>query len=189
MVDDAHSIGVLGERGSGTPEHFGLEKDVDMVMGTFSKSFASLGGFIAADEAVVHFIKHNARAMIFSASMPPAAVAAVLASLDIVESEPDRRKALWRNAEHLRKGLQDIGFDTGNSQTPIIPVVVGENEMTFRFWKALFEKGIFVNSAVSPAVPPGHSLLRTSVMATHQPDQIDHALEVFKKVGNELGLI
>ena len=189
MVDDAHSIGVLGERGSGTPEHFGVEKKVDMVMGTFSKSFASLGGFIAADESVVHYIKHNARALIFSASMPPPAVAAVLACLDIIESEPERRTRLWRNAEYFREALHGLGFDTCGSQTPIIPVLVGENEMTFRFWKALFDKGVFVNCAVSPAVPPGHSLLRTSVMATHEISQLDQALEVFEEVGKGLGLI
>ena len=189
MVDDAHSMGVLGKRGSGTAEHFGLEKEVDMVMGTFSKSFASLGGFIAGDEVVVHYIKHNARSLIFSASMPPPAVAAVLACLDIIQSEPERREALWRNANHFRTGLQDLGFDTGGSATPIIPVVLGENETTFRFWKAMFDNGIFVNCAVSPAVPPGQGLLRTSVMATHQPDQIDKALDAFKKVGKGLGLI
>ena len=189
MVDDAHSMGVLGKRGSGTAAHFGLEREVDMVMGTFSKSFASLGGFIAGDEDVVHYIKHNARSMIFSASMPPPALAAVLACLDIIENEPERRQALWRNANHLRKGLQDLGFDTGMSQTPIIPVVLGENETTFRFWKGMFEEGIFVNCAVSPAVPPGHALLRSSVMATHQPDQIDKALDAYKKVGKSLGLI
>ena len=189
MVDDAHSVGVLGKRGTGTAEHFGLEKEIDMVMGTFSKSFASLGGFIAGDESVIHFIKHHARSMIFSASMPPPAVAAVLACLDIVESEPERRERLWHNADYFRKGLQDIGFDTGDSQTAIIPVVVGENEMTFRFWKDLFDSGVFVNSAVSPAVPPGHSLLRTSVMATHKISQFDQALDTFKKVGKDLGLI
>ena len=189
MVDDAHSIGVLGKRGSGTAEHFGLEGEVDMVMGTFSKSFASLGGFVAADDDVIHFIKHNARSMIFSASMPPAAVAAVIACIDILESEPERREHLWRNAEHLRQGLRGLGFDTGRSETPIVPVVVGENEVTFRFWKALFDNGLFVNSAVSPAVPPGHGLLRTSVMASHEPEQIDRAIEIFGKVGKELGFI
>ena len=160
-----------------------------MVMGTFSKSFASLGGFIAADEHVVHYIKHNARALIFSASMPPPALAAVLACLDIIENEPERRKHLWRNAEHFREGLHSLGFETGDSQTPIIPVVIGENEMTFRFWKGLFDKGVFVNCAVSPAVPPGHSLLRTSVMATHELSQLDRALDTFEEVGNDLGLI
>ncbi|HUS59189.1 MAG TPA: pyridoxal phosphate-dependent aminotransferase family protein [Planctomycetota bacterium] len=189
MVDDAHSLGVLGKSGSGTSEHFGLKNEVDMVMGTFSKSFASLGGFVAADESVIHYIKHNARAMIFSASMPPAAVAAVLACIDILKAEPERRERLWRNAEHLRKGLHSLGFSTGRSETPIVPVVVGENEVTFRFWKGLFDNGLFVNSAVSPAVPPGHGLLRTSVMATHEISQIDHALEIFEKVGKELGFI
>jgi len=189
MVDDAHSIGVLGKRGAGTADHFDIEDGVDLVMGTFSKSFASLGGFIAGDDQVVHYIKHNARSMIFSASMPPSAVAAVIACLDVVESEPERREKLWQNAEHLRKGLQDLGFDTGPSQTPIIPVTIGENETTFRIWKALFDNGVFVNSAVSPAVPPGRSLLRTSVMAIHESSQIDKALEVFKKVGKQAGLI
>jgi len=189
MVDDAHATGVLGSRGAGTADHFGLEKEVDLVMGTFSKSFASLGGFIAGDEDVVHYIKHNARALIFSASMPPSAVAAVLACLDIIETEPERRERLWRNAEHLRAGFRRLGFDTGPSNTPIIPVIVGENELTFRFWKELFDNGVFVNSAVSPAVPPGHGLLRTSVMATHEISQIDQALDIFGKVGRNLGFI
>jgi len=189
MVDDAHSIGVLGKRGAGTADHYGLTNGVDLVMGTFSKSFASLGGFIAGDDQVVHYIKHNARSMIFSASMPPSAVAAVIACLDVIESEPERREKLWENAEHLRNGLRNLGFDTGPSQTPIIPVTIGENETTFRVWKALFDNGVFVNSAVSPAVPPGHSLLRTSVMAIHESSQIEKALEVFKKVGKQAGLI
>jgi len=189
MVDDAHSIGVLGKKGTGTPEHFGLQKEVDMIMGTFSKSFASLGGFIAADEDVVHYIKHNARSLIFSASMPPPALAAVLACLDIIENEPERRERLWRNAEHFRQGLHSLGYETGDSQTPIIPVIVGENEMTFRFWKGLFDNGVFVNCAVSPAVPPGRSLLRTSVMATHEFSQLDRALDAFEKVGKDLSLI
>jgi len=189
MVDDAHSVGVLGERGSGTPEHFGLIDEVDLVMGTFSKSFASLGGFIASTAEVVHFLKHNARALIFSASMPPPALAAVLKCLDIIETEPERRTRLWENANYFRTGLQQLGFDTCSSETPIIPVLIGENEPTFAVCKKLFDKGVFVNCAVSPAVPPGHSLLRSSVMATHQRQHLDKALETFEEVGKEFGLI
>jgi len=189
MVDDAHSVGVLGEHGSGTPEHFNLIDKVDLVMGTFSKSFASLGGFIASTAEVVHYLKHNARAMIFSASMPPSALASVLKCLDIIESQPELRTKLWDNANYFRSGLQQLGFNTLASETPIIPVLIGENEPTFAVCKRLFEKGVFVNCAVSPAVAPGSSLLRSSVMASHDRAGLDKALDNFEEVGKEFGLI
>jgi 8-amino-7-oxononanoate synthase len=189
MVDDAHSIGVLGARGAGTAEHFGLEKEVDIVMGTFSKSFASIGGFIAGPELVIHYLKHNSRPLIFSASMPPASVATVLAALEIIENEPDRRARLWANARRMLKEFRSLGFDTGVTETPIIPVIVGNNELTFRFWKRLFEEGVFTNPVVSPAVPENASRLRTSYMATHTDAHLDFVLEKFRKVGREAGLI
>jgi 8-amino-7-oxononanoate synthase len=189
VIDDAHAIGVLGDHGRGTAEHFGLEHAVDINMGTFSKSFASMGGFIATSFEIIDYIKHHARPLIFSASMAPATVAAVLAALDIIEQEPERREILWRNATHLRSGLQDLGFNTGRSATPVIPVILGEDSLTFRFWKALFERNIFTNAAVRQAVGPGGSLVRTSVIATHTPQQIDRVLDAFAKVGRELHVI
>ncbi|MBN1348867.1 aminotransferase class I/II-fold pyridoxal phosphate-dependent enzyme [candidate division KSB1 bacterium] len=189
MVDDAHSIGVLGKNGRGTAEHFGLEDKVDIVMGTFSKSLASLGGFIVADEPVIHYIKHHARALIFSASMPPSAVASVIAALDIIESEPERIEMLWKNVRKMKKAFDDMGFDTANSQSSIIPIVIGEDLNVFKFWKLLFENGIFANPAISPAVEPGHGLIRTSYMATHTDDVLDRVLEIFAKLGKEFGLI
>jgi 8-amino-7-oxononanoate synthase len=189
MVDDAHSIGVLGENGRGTGEHFGLEHAIHISMGTFSKSFASMGGFIATSAEIIDYIKHHSRPLIFSASMAPSTVAAVIAALDIIEQEPERREHLWRNATHLRTGLQDLGFNTGRSATPIIPVILGEDTLTFRFWRGLFDRGIFTNAAVRQAVPPGCSLLRTSVIATHTVAQIDRVLEAFEEVGRNLGVI
>lgn len=189
MVDDAHSMGVLGENGRGTAEHFGLEHAVDIVMGTFSKSFASMGGFIATDTETIDFIKHHSRPLIFSASMAPATVAAVLASLAVIEQEPERREMLWQNASRWRNGLREIGFNTGRSATPIIPVILGEDMITFQFWRALFDRGVFTNPAVRQAVAPGSALLRTSVIATHTPEQLDSALEIFWKVGRELQVI
>jgi len=189
FVDDAHSIGVLGENGHGTAEHFGLVDKVDLIMGTFSKSFASLGGFIAGDENVIHYIKHNSRALIFSASMPPSAVAATIAALEVIQKEPERRQKLWANTKKMKQGFTQLGFDTGNSQTPIIPVIIGEDVETFKFWKLLFENGIFANPAVNPAVPPGKSLIRTSYMATHTDEELDQVLEIFEKLGKEFGII
>lgn len=189
MVDDAHSIGVLGANGRGTAEHFGLADKVDITMGTFSKSFASIGGFIVADAEVIHYIKHSSRALIFSASMPPAATATVIAALDILIKEPERREKLWANVNKMRKGFQELGFNTGNSETPIIPVIIGEDEATFAFWKLAYENGIFTNPVISPAVPPGMSLLRTSYMATHSDEELNIVLDVFEKIGNQMGVI
>jgi 8-amino-7-oxononanoate synthase len=187
MVDDAHAIGVLGENGGGTAQHFGIEGQVDLVMATFSKSFASIGGAAAASEDVIHYLKHHARSLIFSASMPPSAVATVLACLDVIEREPERRLRLWENAEYLRGGLQSLGFDTVSSETPIIPVVTGDMEVTFAFWRALFDAGVFTNPVLPPAVPENSCRLRTSVMATHTRDQLDQVLDAFTRVRAALG--
>jgi 8-amino-7-oxononanoate synthase len=189
MVDDAHSIGVLGETGAGTAEHFGLIDDVDITMGTFSKSFASLGGFIVGEADVVDYVKHTARSMIFSASIPPANAAAVLAALDIIETEPERRENLWKNARRMKREFDNLGFNTGNSATPILPIVVGEDVEAFAFWKALFDNGIFTNPVVSPAVPPGQAMIRTSYTATHTSEHLDQVVEVVARVGREKGLI
>lgn len=189
MVDDAHGIGVLGKTGRGTAEHFGLEDEVDLIMGTYSKSLASIGGFIAGDADVIHYIKHFARALIFSASPPPASIAAVSAAVDIIESEPERLEKLWKNTRKMLKGLKELGFKLGPSETPIIPIIVGEDEVAFKAIMMLQEEGVFANVAVSPAVPPGKALIRTSYMATHTDDQLDRVLEAFKKVGTAMGLI
>jgi 8-amino-7-oxononanoate synthase len=189
VVDDAHSIGVLGDNGRGTAEYFGLEHAVDIVMGTFSKSFASMGGFIATEPDIIDYIKHHSRPLIFSASMAPATVATVIAALDIIEQEPERREQLWRNATRWRNGLQELGFNTGQSATPVIPVILGEEMLTFHFWKALFDRGVFTNPAARQAVAPGSSLLRTSVIATHTLEQLDRALEAFWQVGRQLQVI
>lgn len=188
MVDDAHAMGVLGN-GRGTAIHFGLNDQVDLVMGTFSKSFASLGGFIAGEKDVVHYIQHHARSLIFSASIPAHCAAAVLAAIDVIEEEPHRVKHLWTVTERMRKGLKQLGFNTGDSTTPVIPVIIGPNDVTFMSWKALYDAGIYTNPVISPAVPDGMALLRTSYMATHTEEQIDHALAIFEQVGKKMGLI
>lgn len=189
MVDDAHSIGVFGKHGRGTAEHFGIEGDVDIVMGTFSKSFASLGGYIASDARVIDYIKHHARTLIFSASIPPAAVASVLAALEIIKNEPERRERLWQIVRKMKSAFDELGFDTCGSQSPVIPIVIGEMMDTFVFWKRLFENGVFANPAVPPAVAPGKCLIRTSYMATHTDDELNKVLHVFEKLGKEFGLI
>ncbi len=189
MVDDAHSIGVIGPNGDGTAAHFGLTDRVSLIMGTFSKSLASVGGFIAADEDTIHFLKHHSRALIFSASMPPASVASVLKALEILQREPERRHRLWENTHRMASGLQELGFDLGLSETPIIPVTVGDNLKVFIFCKRLQEEGVFVNPVVAPAVQPGNQLIRISLMSTHTLDQVDFALEKMAKVGREIQLI
>jgi 8-amino-7-oxononanoate synthase len=188
MVDDAHAMGVLG-KGKGTAAHFGMTGDVDLIMSTFSKSFASLGGFIAGETDVVQYIKHFARSMIFSASIPPANTAAALAALHVMQEEPERIERVNQIGEKMRKGYHALGFNTGNSVTPVVPIIIGDDEKTFLTWKKLFENGVFVNPVISPATPPGRQLLRTSYMATHTDAQLDHVLEVFEKVGKEVGLI
>ena len=189
MVDDAHGLGVLGPNGDGTAAHFGLTDKIDLIMGTFSKSLASIGGFVAGDEMVIEYIRHYARSLIFSASLPPAQVAAVLASLDIIEKEPERREILWKNTHFLKDGLNTLGFKTGLSETPIIPVIVGDNLKCFQMWRELRNAGIFVNPIISPAVPPDHALIRVSIMATHVQKHLEFALEIFEKVGKKLGVI
>ena len=189
MVDDAHSIGVLGATGAGTAEHFGLTDKVDLVMGTFSKSFASLGGFIAGEEEVMRHIKHTARALIFSASPPPAAVATVIACLDVLQKEPERLEMLHKNSEKMKKGYTELGFNIGNSSSAIIPIIIGDDEKAIRFWRLLFDNGVVCNPVVNPAVPPDSALLRTSYMATHSEEELDIVLDVFAKVGKKFGII
>jgi 8-amino-7-oxononanoate synthase len=187
MVDDAHGIGVLGATGRGTAEHYGLEDEVDLVMGTFSKSMASVGGFIAGDETVIDYIKHRARTLIFSAAPPPASVA--LATVEIMEREPERRTRLWENARFFAEGLRSLGLDTAGSETPVVPVVVGEDDAALAMVQRLHEEGVFVNCVLSPATPPGRALIRTSLMATHTREHLTRALEAIEKVGRELGLV
>jgi 8-amino-7-oxononanoate synthase len=189
LVDDAHSIGVFGAGGRGTAEHYDLIGDVDLTMGTFSKSFASLGGFIAGEEEVIHYIKHFSRELIFSASMPPASVASCLAALDIIESEPERRERLWEITHRMHREFRNLGYDIGETQSPIIPIVIGEDMDAFRFWRELTDRGIFANPAISPAVPKGRALIRTSYTATHTDEQLDYVLETFADVGKKLGVI
>jgi 8-amino-7-oxononanoate synthase len=189
MVDDAHGIGVLGKTGRGTAEHFGLEKEVDIIMGTYSKSMASIGGFVVADSDVIHYMKHNSRPLIFSASPPPASVASVIAALDIIDREPDRRERLWHNTNKMMKAFNQMGFDTGMSETPIIPLVTGDMERAFMMWKILYEEGVFVNPVVPPATQPGRCMIRTSYMATHTDDMLDRVLDIIEKAGKKLGII
>jgi 8-amino-7-oxononanoate synthase len=189
MVDDAHSIGVLGEHGSGTASHFGVVDDVHLIMGTFSKSLASLGGFIAGDTDTIDYLKHHSRPLVFSASMSPANVAAALAALRIMITEPERMVQLWANTDRMKQGLLALGFKLGATETPILPVYVNDTMKTFIFCKRLQDEGVFVNPVISPGVPPGEELLRVSLMATHTFAQIDRALEKFEKIGKELAII
>ena len=189
MVDDAHGIGVLGKGGKGTAEHFGLEEEVDLIMGTYSKSLAAIGGFAAGSAEVIHYIKHVGRSMIFSASLAPPLVATVSTALDIIEQEPQLREQLWRNTHKMLQGYRSLGFDTGNSVTPIIPIIIKDSTKTYQMCSLLFEYGVFVNAVVSPAVPPGRELLRTSCMATHTEEQLDRVLGAFEKAGKQLGVI
>jgi 8-amino-7-oxononanoate synthase len=189
MVDDAHGIGVLGKNGSGTSDHFGLSDDVQIIMGTFSKSLASLGGFIASDEDTIEYLKHVSRALMFSASIPPGNVSAVRAALQIMLREPERIERLWKNTGRMIEGLEQLGFDTGSSETPIIPVRIGDTVRTFTACIKLQEEGVFVNPVVAPAVPEGDCLIRVSLMATHTFEHIDSALSKLEKVGLELGVI
>ena len=189
MVDDAHGIGVMGDHGRGTCNHFGLTDRVHLIMGTFSKSLASVGGFIASDSDTIHFIKHMARALIFSASMPPASIASVSAAVDVMLEESWRHEALWHNTEVMRERLHDAGFDTGASATPVIPAVIGDDKVAYKMCRRLFEEGVFVNAVVSPAVERGNALIRLSLMATHTEDEIHQAMDKMVKVGHELGVV
>ena len=189
MVDDAHGVGVLGKTGRGTAEHFGLEQDVDIIMGTYSKSMASIGGFVVASEDVIHYIKHTSRPLIFSASPPPASVASVIAALDIIDQEPERRERLWHNTHKMMQAFKQMGYDTGTTETPIIPLLMGEMEKAFMMWKVLSEEGVFVNPVAPPATPPGRCLIRTSYMATHTDEQLDRVLLIMEQAGKKLGVI
>jgi len=188
MIDDAHSIGVLGKCGNGTASHFGLTDEVDLIMGTFSKSLASIGGFVAGKQEVIEYLKHHSRALIFSASMAPACVAAVLTALDIIINEPERRQRLWENTHFMQDGCKQMGFDIGRSASPIIPLILGDNMLVFQLWRGLHDEGIFVNPIVSPAVPPNKALIRVSVMASHTKEQLTYALEVLEKVSKKISL-
>jgi 8-amino-7-oxononanoate synthase len=189
MVDEAHSLGVCGLTGAGVVEHFERIGQVDLVMGTFSKSFASIGGFIAGEAPVIDFIKHHARSMMFSASMPPYAVATVGKCLEIIQNEPERRERLWAIARRMKRELAALGFNTGHSETPVIPIIIGDSHLTFRVWRELFDAGVFTNPVIAPAVPERGALLRTSYMATHTDDQLDEVLSIFEVVGKRMGLI
>ncbi len=188
-LDDAHALGVLGPNGDGTAAHFGLSEEVDIIAGTFSKSLASIGGFVAASESVIHYLRHHSRPLIFTASLPPANTAGVLAAIEVVKREPERREQLWANTRHLHDGFRILGFDIGETETPIVPVQIGPLEKTFIFWRKLFDAGVFTNPVAPPAVPPSQCRLRTSLMATHSFDQIDFCLDQFGKIGRELGVI
>jgi len=189
MVDDAHSIGVIGKNGSGTASHFGLTDKVDLIMGTFSKSLASLGGFIASDKDTINFIKHNSRTLIFSASMTPASAASVLAAIDIMVSEPERISHLWEITHYALKGFKEMGFDTGKSETPIIPLFIRDDIKALLLTQALLADGIFVNPVVSPAVPKEDCLIRYSLMATHTKEQVELSIEKITKAAKELGIL
>jgi 8-amino-7-oxononanoate synthase len=189
MLDDAHAIGVIGPDGTGSAATFGLKDEVDLITGTFSKSFASLGGFAVGDRDVIEYIRHESSPHIFSASMPPANVATVLKALEILQNEPERLERLWEISDYMREGFRELGFDVWESETPIIPVVVGDMDQCFRFWRDLLENGVFVNAVVPPAVPKGQSLMRTSYMATHSDDELDRILDAFQKVGKKHGVI
>jgi len=188
-LDDAHSLGVLGPNGEGTAAHFDLVDEVDIIVGTFSKSLASIGGFVVASEEIIHYLKHHSRPLIFTASLPPANTAGVVAALEVLQNEPERRDLLWANTRRLQEGFRSMGLDIGPTETPIVPVLIGELDKTLLFWRKLFDAGVFTNPVAPPAVHPAQCRLRTSVMATHSFDQIDFALEAFAKIGRELGVI
>lgn len=188
-LDDAHSIGVLGPKGDGTAAHFGLTDEVDLIAGTFSKSLASIGGFVAGSENVIHYLKHHCRPLIFTASLPPGNTAGVLAALEVLKREPERRESLWANTHRLLAGMRSLGYNIGETETPIVPILIGPMETTFVFWRKLFDAGVFTNPVMPPAVPPSQCRLRTSLMATHTFDQIDLCLEHFARIGKELGVI
>lgn len=188
MVDDAHGLGVLGKNGCGTADHFGLTDKVDLIMGTFSKSLASIGGFIAADLDTINYLKHNARSLIFSASIAPANAASVIAAVELIQEEPERIQNLWDNTHYAMAALKKAGFDTGHSVTPIIPILIRDDYKTFQLTKLALERGIFVNPVVSPAVPSTSSLIRYSLMATHTKQQIDQSIEILTQIANEIGV-
>ena len=189
MIDEAHAVGVMGKNGRGTAEHFGVEDQVDLLMGTFSKTFASIGGYVVGDTEVVTYIRHQARTVLFSAAIPPAATATVIETLRLLQAEPERREHLWKNARRMSAGLRAMGYNLGTSVTPIMPIHIGDQAKTLTFWRALYDAGIFTNAFVPPGVPPGRSLIRTAVMATHTDTDIDDALTTFEQVGRKCGII
>ncbi len=189
MLDDAHGVGVLEKHGKGTSEYFGMTKEIDLIMGSFSKSLASVGGFIASDSDTINYLKHFSRALMFSASLAPSSVASVIAALDIIEKEPERIEKLWKNTNHAKRRLIDAGLNTGNSKTPIIPIFIEDEVKTLNLTKALMEKQIFVNAVLSPGVPVGNELIRISIMATHSTNQIDEAIDQIIKGSKQLGII
>jgi len=189
VVDDAHAVGVLGAGGRGTAEHFGLEDEVDIIVGTFSKSFASVGGYMAGPRAVVNYVKHHARPFIFTAALPATQMAAALEALNIIETEGEHRKKLWDNVERYHSGMTELGFNTLGSETPIVPVFIGDDDTTLLVWRGLWEEGIYTTPSLPPAVPPGQSIIRTSVNANHEVEHIDKLLEAFAKVGKQFGVI
>lgn len=189
LIDDAHSVGVIGKGGRGTASEFNLESEIDLTMGTFSKTFASLGGFVAGAERVINFLKHQSPALIFSASPTPASVAAALAALEILEQEPERVERLVSNAQKIRTGLTEKGFNVLEGRTGIVPVIVGDDEIAFKMWRMLFDEGVFVNVFISPGVPPGRQMMRTSYMSTHEDHHLEAIIDIFSKVGKQLGVI
>ncbi|MDC1508344.1 pyridoxal phosphate-dependent aminotransferase family protein [Saprospiraceae bacterium] len=189
FVDDAHGIGVMGKLGAGTADHFGLTNDVDMIMGTFSKSLASIGGFVAADNDTINYLKHNARSLIFSASIAPANAASVIAAIDLIQQEPERIEKLWINTYYAMDRLNAAGFDIGHTVTPIIPIYIRDNAKTFMLTKMLLEQGIFVNPIVTPAVSNESSLIRYSLMATHSIDQIDESIDKITAIAKKLDIL
>jgi 8-amino-7-oxononanoate synthase len=189
LIDDAHSVGVIGKGGRGTASEFNLENKIDMTMGTFSKTFASLGGFVAGEDRVINYIKHHSPALIFSASPTPASVAAAMAALEILEAEPERVTKLIRNADKMRKGFTKLGFNVIDGRTAIVPVIVGDDERAFKMWRMLYDAGVFVNVFISPGVPQGRQMMRTSYMATHEDEHLDKILDIFSDVGKKVGLI
>jgi 8-amino-7-oxononanoate synthase len=188
-VDDAHALGVLGMQGRGTENYFGIPGGADIVMGTFSKSFASIGGFVASDADTIHYIKHKARPFMFSAAMPPAAAGTVLECLKVVQEEPEHYANLWKNARRMREEIQRLGFNTLGSQTPIIPLLIGDDFTAFAFTQKLYDAGVFATPVVKPAVPENCALIRTSYMATHTDNDLDYVLETLERLGKEFGLI
>jgi len=189
IVDDAHAVGVMGPNGEGAAAHWNLTDEVDIITGTFSKSLASIGGFVAASKTVIEFLKHTSRPLIFSASLPPASTAGTLAALEILRTEPERRERLWANAKRLMEGFRSLGFDIGPTESPIVPILIGPTAETLIFWGKLFDAGVFTNPVIPPAVPQHACRLRTSTMATHTPDQIDFCLDACERIGREMGVI
>jgi 8-amino-7-oxononanoate synthase len=189
LIDDAHAVGVIGKGGRGTASEFNLENDIDLTMGTFSKTFASLGGFVASEAKVINYLKHHSPALIFSASPTPASVAAALAALEILEKEPERVTMLINNAEKVRQGLKKAGFTVLEGRTGIVPVIVGDDDTAFKMWRMLYDAGVFVNVFISPGVPPGRQMMRTSYMATHEEEHLNAIIDIFTETGKKLGLI